>query len=121
MFRKVSCAVALLSASFLPGICAAAQQPDKLLYDKAIADIQKKRFEVARLALQTLINTYDSSEFLPKAYLAIAESWHKQGGARELAQARKEYSQVLLLFPQSPEAKAAQKMLQKLDKPAGNK
>ena len=36
------------------------QQPDKLLYDKAIKDLEKGRFEMARLTLNTLINTYDS-------------------------------------------------------------
>lgn len=38
------------------------QQPDKVLYDKAINDIEKGRFEIARLTLQTLMNTYDTSE-----------------------------------------------------------
>ena len=48
------------------------QQPDKVLYDRAIADIERSRFEVARLTLNTLINTYDTSEYLAKAKLAIA-------------------------------------------------
>ena len=49
------------------------QQPDKVLFDKAINDIEHSRYEIARLTLQTLINTYDSSEFLAKAKLAIAD------------------------------------------------
>jgi outer membrane protein assembly factor BamD len=128
MFRKACYAAALLSASFALGSHAAGQrpnstpvqketlQPDKVLYDKAVTDIRKKRFEIARLTLQTLINTYDSSEFLARAHLAIAESWFKQGGTHEVAQARNEYRQVVLLYPDSPEAKLARKMLQKLDK-----
>ena len=48
------------------------EQPDKVLYDKAINDIEKGRYEVARLTLNTLINTYDTSEYLAKAKLAIA-------------------------------------------------
>src|ERR1017187_7919312 len=39
------------------------QQPDKVLFDKAINDIEHSRFEVARLLLQNLINTYDTSEY----------------------------------------------------------
>ena len=35
------------------------QQPDKVLFDKAINDIEHGRYEVARLTLNTLINTYD--------------------------------------------------------------
>jgi hypothetical protein len=33
------------------------QQPDKILYDRAIKDIEHSRFEVARLTFNTLINT----------------------------------------------------------------
>ena len=49
------------------------KQPDKVLYDKAIADIEHSRFEIARITLNTLINTYDQSEFLAKAKLAEME------------------------------------------------
>jgi hypothetical protein len=43
------------------------EQPDKVLFDKAIRDIEKGRYEVARLTLNTLQNTYDTSEFMAKA------------------------------------------------------
>ena len=59
------------------------QQPDKVLFDKAIHDIEKGRFEVARLTLNTLINTYDTSEFLAKSKLAIADS-EKIAGQEQL-------------------------------------
>src|SRR5258707_15517881 len=54
------------------------KQPDKVLYDKAIADIEHSRFEIARITLNTLINTYDQSEFLAKAKLAAADSWYRE-------------------------------------------
>ena len=57
------------------------QQPDKVLFDKSVADIERGRYEVARLTLQTLINTYDTSEYLAKAKLAIADSWFREGGS----------------------------------------
>jgi len=63
-------------------------QPDKVLFDKAIADIERSRFEVARLTLNTMMNTYDTSEYLAKAKLAIADSWFREGGGHGLAQAR---------------------------------
>ena len=53
------------------------QQPDKVLFDKAINDIEHSRFEIARLLLQNLINTYDTSEYLAKAKLAIADAWFR--------------------------------------------
>jgi len=45
------------------------KQPDKVLYDRAINDIEHARYEVARITLNTLINTYDQSEFIPKPNL----------------------------------------------------
>ncbi|MEI4920853.1 outer membrane protein assembly factor BamD, partial [Klebsiella pneumoniae] len=72
------------------------QQPDKVLFDKAINDIERSRYEIARLTLQTLINTYDTSEYLAKAKLAIADSWYREGGSHGLAQAEAEYKDFIL-------------------------
>ena len=84
------------------------EQPDKVLFDKAIKDIEKSRFEIARLTLNTLINTYDSSEFLAKAKLAIADSWMRQAGTEGLAQAEAEYKDFQLFYPTMAEAPEAQ-------------
>src|SRR5580698_6312343 len=62
-------------------------QPDKVLFDRAIHDIEKGQYETARITLNTLINTYDSSEFLAKAKLAIADAWYREGGTHGFAQA----------------------------------
>ncbi len=83
-------------------------QPDKVLFDRAINDIEHSRYEIARLTLQTLINTYDSSEFLAKAKLAIADSWFREGGAHGLAQAEAEYKDFELFYPNMEEAAEAQ-------------
>src|SRR5262249_51639260 len=83
-------------------------QPDKVLFDRAIRDIEKGRFEVARLTLNTLINTYDSSEYLAKAKLAIADSWYREGGAHGLAQAEAEYKDFELFYPNMEESAEAQ-------------
>lgn len=84
------------------------QQPDKVLFDKAVKDLEKNKFEVARLTLQTLINTYDTSEFLAKAKLAIADSWFREGGSHGLAQAEAEYKDFILFYPTLEEAAEAQ-------------
>src|SRR5512147_619051 len=84
------------------------QQPDKVLFDKAIKDIERSRYEVARLTLQTLINTYDTSEYLAKAKLAIADSWYREGGSHGLAQAEAEYKDFILFYPTMEEAAEAQ-------------
>lgn len=84
------------------------QQPDKVLFDKAVHDIEHGRYEVARLTLNTLINTYDSSEYLAKAKLAIADSWYREGGVEGLAQAEAEYKDFILFYPTMEEAAESQ-------------
>jgi outer membrane protein assembly factor BamD len=84
------------------------QQPDKVLFDKAVNDIEHSRFEIARLLLQNLINTYDTSEYLAKAKLAIADAWFREGGAHGLAQAEAEYKDFKLFYPAMEEAAEAQ-------------
>src|ERR1700722_13741364 len=84
------------------------QQPDKVLFDKAVADIERSRFEVARLTLQTMMNTYDTSEYLAKAKLAIADSWYREAGTHGLAQAEAEYKDLILFYPNMEESAEAQ-------------
>src|SRR5438067_2450734 len=83
-------------------------EPDKILYDKAMADIKHGRHEVGRLNLQTLINTYPDSEYLAKAKLAIADSYYKEGGTANLTQAIAGYKDFIVFFPFLPEAPYAQ-------------
>jgi outer membrane protein assembly factor BamD len=87
------------------------QQPDKVLFDKAVHDIEKGHFEVARLTLNTLINTYDTSEFLAKAKLAVADSWYREGGTHGMAQAEAEYKDFILFYPGMEEAAESQKKI----------
>ena len=83
-------------------------QPDKILFDRAIHNIEHGDYEAARLTLNTLINTYDTSEFLAKAKLAIADSWFREGGAHGLAQAEAEYKDFILFYPSMEEAAESQ-------------
>jgi len=84
------------------------KQPDKVLFDRAMDAMKHNRFDVARLSLQTLINTYPDSEFIARAKLAIADSWYAEGGSTSLAQAEIEYKDFETFFPNMPEAAEAQ-------------
>jgi outer membrane protein assembly factor BamD len=83
-------------------------EPDKVLFDNAMNDIKKDRFDEGRLALQTLINTYPDSEYLAKAKLAVADSYYKEGGTSGLTQAVAEYQDFITFFPFLDEASYAQ-------------
>jgi len=82
--------------------------PDKELYDKAEDAVKHGRYDVARLDLQTLLNTYPDSQYMMRAKLAVADSWYKEGGTAALAQAEQEYKDFITFFPNSPEAAEAQ-------------
>jgi outer membrane protein assembly factor BamD len=84
------------------------KQPDKVLFDKAMDAMRHNRFDVARLTLQTLINTYPDSEYIARAKLAVGDSWYAEGGTAALAQAEQEYSDFEVFFPNMPEAAEAQ-------------
>jgi len=83
-------------------------QPDKVLYQKALGEINNGRYEVGRLTLQVLINTYPDSEYLAKAKLLTADSFYRQGGVSGLTQAEAEYKDFITFFPTAPESPQAQ-------------
>ena len=84
------------------------KQPDKILFDRAMDAMKHNRFDVARLTLQTLINTYPDSEFIARAKLAVGDSWYAEGGSAALIQAENEYKDFETFFPNMPEAAEAQ-------------
>jgi len=84
------------------------KQPDKELYDKAMVAMKKGRFDVARLDLQTLLNTYPESEYRMRAKLSVGDTWFKEGGSAALTQAEAEYEDFQTFFPNAPEAAEAQ-------------
>jgi len=84
------------------------KQPDKVLFDRAMDALKHNRYDVARLTLETLINTYPDSEFIARAKLAVADSWYAEGGSTALAQAEIQYKDFITFFPNMPEAAEAQ-------------
>jgi len=84
------------------------KQPDKVLFSKAMEATSHGKYEIARLNLQTLINTYPDSEYVARAKLAIGDSWLAEGGSAGLTQAESEYKDFITFFPNMPEAAEAQ-------------
>src|SRR5450755_5146225 len=78
------------------------KQPDKFLFDRSMDALKHNRFDVARMTLQTLINTYPDSEFIARAKLGVADSWYAEGGTGGLAQAEIEYNDFKTFFPNMP-------------------
>src|SRR5690348_10273629 len=67
------------------------KQPDKVLFDRAMDAMKHGKYDVARITLQTLINTYPDSEFIARAKLAVGDSWYAEGTTAAYQQAEVEY------------------------------
>jgi outer membrane protein assembly factor BamD len=119
MLRRAPCFVMLALLLLFTAACTnkkvsnplanvGSKQPDKVLFDRAMDAMKHNRFDVARMTLQTLINTYPDSEFIARAKLAVADSWYAEGGTTALTQAEIEYKDFETFFPNMSEAAEAQ-------------
>jgi len=86
-------------------------EPDRDLFDRGLRDLNRNRHTMARLTLQTLINTYPDSEYLPQAKYAMAESFYREGTSSALLQAEAEFRDFITFFPTSDMADDAQLMI----------
>jgi len=119
MFRRVTLAL-LMAASLLTGVACNnkqstnplahvnSKQPDKVLFDRAMEAMKQRKYDVARITLQTLINTYPDSEYVARAKLTVGEAWYQEGGTTALAQAETEFRDFITFFPNMAEASEAQ-------------
>jgi len=82
--------------------------PDKTLYETGSEYLKKSQYIKARLAFQTLINTYPDSDMAAESYLAIGDSFYSEGGTENLLQAEDQYKNFIIFFPTSPKAADAQ-------------
>jgi outer membrane protein assembly factor BamD len=95
-------------ARFNPLIGKDQQLPDKQLYDKAMTQINSGHYDIGRLDLQTLLDTYPDSQYMMRAKLAVADAWYREGGSAALTEAEQEYRDFITFFPNVPEAAEAQ-------------
>ncbi len=95
-------------AKYNPLIGKDSQLPDKQLYDKAMAQIASGHYDIGRLDMQALLDTYPDSQYMMRAKLAIADAWYKEGGSAAYTEAEQEYRDFITFFPNVPEAAEAQ-------------
>ncbi len=90
------------------GLQEGAAAPDTQLFENGMDYLNKSQHIKARLAFQTLINTYPESEFTPSSFLAIADSFYAEGGLENLLQAEAQYKDFLIFYPTHEMADDAQ-------------
>jgi outer membrane protein assembly factor BamD len=118
MFRKIlvfavlACAVAMVSGCHHkvqnPLANIDSKQPDKALFDRAMASMKSGHYTEARTLLETLINTYPDSEYIARAKLSLGDAWYAEGGKAAWQQAEVQYKDFQTFFPNLPEASEAQ-------------
>lgn len=82
--------------------------PDKTLFETGSEYLNKSQYIKARLAFQTLINTYPDSEMAAESYFKVADSFYDEGGTENLMQAEDQYKNFIIFFPAHPKAPDAQ-------------
>jgi len=82
--------------------------PDRTLFETGEEYRGKHQYIKARLAFQTLINTYPDSEMTADAYMSIGDSFYDEGGTGNLLQAEDQYKNFIIFFPTHPKAADAQ-------------
>lgn len=82
--------------------------PDTVLFENGMKYLKKSQYIKARIAFQTLVNTYADSEYTPIAFLSIADSYYEEGGTENLLQAEAAYKDFIIFYPTHEMADDAQ-------------
>ena len=82
--------------------------PDQNLFETGNNFLEKGQYIRARLALQTMINTYPDSEMTADAYFAVADTYYEEGGTTNWLQAEQQYKDFIIFFPANSKAPDAQ-------------
>jgi outer membrane protein assembly factor BamD len=91
----------------------AVNRSDAMLFQQAQKALKQSNYAEARSLLDTLINAYPDSDYVPRAKLSIADSWYSQ---RAFKQAKLEYQDFVTFFPNRPEVAEAQRRIDSIQK-----
>jgi len=83
---------------------------DRELFESALDLMRKGRYEAGRIQLSILIGSYAESPYLPLAKIATADSYFREGGTSNLAQAEAEYQNWLSFVASTHRSLASQVM-----------
>ena len=84
---------------------AKARQSDKVLFERAMKSMNKSEYAAARTLLESLINSYPDSAYVPRAKLSIGDAWYAEGA---FTRAEMEYQDFVTFFPNRPEVAEVQ-------------
>jgi outer membrane protein assembly factor BamD len=108
---------AIVAALVAAGACGSATrnavpagttEPDKFLFDKGTAALNKKKWLTAREFFKQVTETYTSSPYRPDAKLGIGDTYLGEGSSEALVLAINEFSEFLSFYPTNRRADYAQ-------------
>jgi outer membrane protein assembly factor BamD len=122
--RFTACALVMSVLFLTPLMCSRAQgpaltpsaqvqQPDGVLFQRAMKAMKESKFVAARTLLNNLIRNYPDSDYVPRAKLAIGDAWYREGA---FAKAAMEYTDFITFFPNRPEVAEAKLKLDSIQK-----
>jgi outer membrane protein assembly factor BamD len=83
-------------------------QPDRFLYDRGVAALQKERWLDAREYFRQVVENYPGSPLRADAKLGLGDTYMGEGGTENLILAASEYREFLTFYPTNPRADYAQ-------------
>ena len=86
--------------------------PDRTLFETGMSYLERGQYTRARLALQTLLNTYPDSDVASDAYFAMGDTFYEEGGTENFLMAENQYKDFIVFFRGDPrEADAQMKII----------
>ena len=98
-----------------PGMNAARNSPDAVLFERATQAIKASHYAQGRTLLVKLIRSYPDSDYVARAKFSIAGAWYAEG---VLQRALIEYQDFVTFFPNRPEVVEARQKIEAIQKRA---
>ena len=83
-------------------------QPDKFLFDRGTAELNKKKWLTAREFFKQVVETYTGSPYRPDAKLGLGDTYLGEGTAEAMVLAINEFTEFLSFYPTNKRADYAQ-------------
>src|SRR4029077_18572647 len=83
-------------------------QPDKFLFDRGLAELDKKKWLNARQYFKQLVETYTQSPYRPDGKLGLGDTYLGESSSESLVLAINEFTEFLTFYPTNARADYAQ-------------
>jgi outer membrane protein assembly factor BamD len=84
---------------------------DRTLFDRGAGALKSSEFVQARCVMESLIDIYPDSQYVPLAKFSIADAWYAEGNFK---QAELEYRDFVTFFPNRPEVAEARMRMKRI-------